>query len=345
MFRTLLIVTVMLFTTLCQPQPAEAMWWAWLEKWSGPGPFKAKPFQTYLFTMCLQDQPATRVTQTDTVETILQADKKLALKPSPIAFNNTFHQTRDALARKIDAATKEDVRRRILRSLLANPEITALASVSTAFVTDIYAQMPKTAAAQGPPPPAVAAEPAAPELAAPTQQSESTDAPVVQALGAIYTATSKRAGSGHTHERLVCGYFDFGSFSADADQDPERGFPALTARLYDFGPSARIHDGVDIGGGFGWVRFKGDGVDVKRAAFTPLRVILRPILLALPDEWRQEWMGVFSFYWKETYVWGRLSGADFGVDNGWSENGELIRSYGVNLDATALIPVVTRWLR
>jgi hypothetical protein len=52
-------------------------------------------------------------------------------------------------------------------------------------------------------------------------------------------------------------------------------------------------------------------------------------------------MGVLSIYWKETYVVGRLTGADFGNPaSGFEVDGELIRSFGFNLDFTALI---TTW--
>jgi hypothetical protein len=113
--------------------------------------------------------------------------------------------------------------------------------------------------------------------------------------------------------------------------------------MYDFGPVARVHDGVDIGGGFGWVRFRGLGgsIDVKRMTFTPIRIILRPAIIALPDSLRQKWRwtGVFTMYFKETYVKGTLTAADFNVPTSdWAENGELIRSFGINLDLLALLP-------
>ena len=105
-----------------------------------------------------------------------------------------------------------------------------------------------------------------------------------------------------------------------------------------------MHDGVDIGGGIGWVTFSGESVKKRQLTLTPVRVILRPILLAVPEHYRRTWMGVLNIYWKETYVIGKLTGADFGAPNNpFAVNGELIRSFGFNLDVTALFP--DKWRR
>jgi hypothetical protein len=329
MNRTLSMLILVLFATLCQPATAEAMWWAWLEKWSGPGPFRADVFRTYLFTVCVQDSPQTPIDEAKDLAAILETDKKLSLKPSPIAMNDTFHRTRTAIANASGTVDRD-----FLKKLLASPQLTE----SLRYEHLRPAILPPRGASEKPQVQTGTQPPTSEQIAATRPLFN------VQSVRTLYDQPGTEVGPGHDHKSFVCGYFDIGSFKADADQDPARGFPALTAQLYDFGPSARIHDGIDIGGGFGFVTFRGEGLDnVTRATFTPLRVILRPILIAVPDHWRSEWMGVFSFYWKETYVWGRLSGEDFGVNNGWTEDGELVRSFGATLDLTALLPAFKRW--
>jgi hypothetical protein len=97
---------------------------------------------------------------------------------------------------------------------------------------------------------------------------------------------------------------------------------------------------VDVGAGIGWVTFAGNGVHAPaRFTITPIRLILRPITLAVPEEHRKRWMGVLNIFWKETYVRGRLNAEQFGSSTDtFSVNGELIRSFGFNVDVTALFP-------
>jgi hypothetical protein len=147
-------------------------------------------------------------------------------------------------------------------------------------------------------------------------------------------------GEGHTDPKLVCGYFDFGTFKSDADA--RTGFPDVRANFYDFGPSVRLHDGLDIGGGFGFVTIDSHAatgtVSKTRVTLTPFRSVIRPILIAVPEHHRKAWMGVFSLYWKETYVAGLQTGADFGNPGvGFIADGELVRSFGMILDASALL--------
>lgn len=319
MRRTLIPVLAVLIT-LCQPAPADAMWWAWLEKWSGPGPFKAKPFRTFLFTACVQDVPA-EPRASKSIDDVVRWEKSWSFEPSPIARSNTFHKMQDAIAGllsgKPEGGPEKD---NFYRRLLENPYNPTLHYAVTSR----------------------SVSPDAPRVQALAESAQPSSAPAAQIVASIY-GPQANTGGGHNHERMICGYFDIGSFESEGDQDPERGFPPLTARMYDFGPSARIHDGIDIGAGVGWVQFSGSGVDRRQGAFTPLRVIIRPVLLALPDRMRREWMGIFSFYWKETYVWGRMTGADFGApQSDWVEDGEMIRSFGINLDLTALLPLALK---
>lgn len=316
MRRTLVPVLAVLIT-LCQPAPADAMWWAWLEKWSGPGPFKAKPFRTFLFTACVQDVPLEQQSS-KSIEDILTWQKGWSFEPSPIAHSNMFHKMQEAIAGVLSEGQGEKERAAYYGRLLKNPYTPTLHDYVTNRATSVLSQTQR-------------------------REQPSTLATRLDLLRGLYGTPAADTGAGHSDERMICGYFDIGSFESDGDQDPDRGFPALTARMYDFGPSARIHDGIDIGAGVGWVQFSGSGVDRKQGAFTPLRVVIRPVLLALPERMRRVWMGVFSFYWKETYVWGRMTGADFGApQSNWVEDGEMIRSFGINLDLTALLPLVLR---
>ena len=58
MKRPLFIVVLILLGTMAHPELARANWVAWLQEWSGPGPFKAKWFSTYL-TGCVKEQQKT----------------------------------------------------------------------------------------------------------------------------------------------------------------------------------------------------------------------------------------------------------------------------------------------
>jgi hypothetical protein len=134
---------------------------------------------------------------------------------------------------------------------------------------------------------------------------------------------------------LGCFYFDTGFFSADADTR----FPAVNANLYDFGGSVRMIDGLDIGGGIGWVNFRTDTSSHSKLTLTPLRIVARPLLIALPGHLHQRWMGVISLYWKEILIVGPISGSDFGVDPAqFQSKSELVRSLGMIVDVTALLP-------
>jgi hypothetical protein len=50
-------------------------------------------------------------------------------------------------------------------------------------------------------------------------------------------------------------------------------------------------------------------------------------------------MGVISLYWKEILIVGPISGTDFGVDaSQFQSKSELVRSLGMIVDVTALLP-------
>lgn len=212
MRRTLPVLCLILLALFVRPAPAYASFWAWLEEFSGPGPFKGYAF---LLTGCVQDG---------------------GLRPSPLVKNGT-----------------------------------SPASASGAW------------------------------------------------------------------RPLGCVYFDRGAFDTAADS--LRGFPAIDVAHYDVGAAFRLFDGLDVGAGVGRIRFKANGTTRGKATITPLRLVLRPLLLVTPEQHQQRWMSVFSVYWKETFVVGPLTGTDFGAPAGaFDSPGEIVRSFGVIFDLTSLLP-------
>jgi hypothetical protein len=146
----------------------------------------------------------------------------------------------------------------------------------------------------------------------------------------------------HTHPELFCVFVDQGFFSSPADA--ARGYPELRAHMTDVGLSVRLIDGLDLGAGVGWLSFRGDRIPAttRKLTLTPVRIVIRPLLLALPEEIRRPWLGGLSFYWKQVYIPGRIQGREFGQipPDGlapFSGPAEAVESFGFALDATALL--------
>ena len=139
MHRPLVTITFVLFATLVQPRAADAGFWAWLEKWSGPGPFRARPYETLIVTFCGQDRPANRA-DAATVDRVMAWQKEWRFKPSPIAMADTFHQAQQAISRRLAAIRTQVPQpaaatqmpeapvtdRDFLALLLENPSVTSL---------------------------------------------------------------------------------------------------------------------------------------------------------------------------------------------------------------------------
>jgi hypothetical protein len=295
MKRPLGITLLVLLVSLVRPAPASAGLWAWLEEWSGPGPFRG---YTFLFTACVQDR---------------------SFKPSPIASDDTFHVFQHRQAEWIHNNLPLNVPDRdtasIYRRLLANPDPIVLSR--------------RLALLRALPPP----NDRTTEI-----RIESIESLSSKDLFDLYQQPSANSGPGHADPRLICAYIDQGFFHAAANN--ARGFAKIGAHLTDIGPSLRLHDGVDLGAGFGWVTFNGDRVEASpHMTITPLRLIFRPITMLAPEQYRRKWMGVLNIYWKETFVVGKLNARDFGsMTDGFSIDGELVRSFGLNVDVTALFP-------
>jgi hypothetical protein len=299
MKRPLGIALLVLLVSLVRPAPASAGLRAWLEEWSGPGPFRG---YTFLFTACVQDR---------------------SFKASPIAGDDTFHTQQRELAQQMQQGLTQSGEQitaaAIYRRLLANPDPTALRN-RLFFLRQF---------------PAAAAPDAKQSVELESAASLQLSSPAI--LG-LYKESAADSGPGHADPRLICAYIDQGLFRAP--RNDARGFGKVGAHLTDVGPSLRLHDGVDLGAGFGYVTFSGDRVEASpHLTVTPLRLIFRPVTLIVPEEYRRRWMGVFNIYWKETFVVGKLNARDFGsTTDGFAVDGELVRSFGLNFDVTALFP-------
>jgi hypothetical protein len=144
--------------------------------------------------------------------------------------------------------------------------------------------------------------------------------------------------SGNTEKHPPCVYFDKGLFNVDADSI--KGFPKIDTSLNDFGGSVRLVDGLDIGGGLGWISFD-SGETHRKFTVTPIRLVTRPLLLATPPGFlgkNRHYLGVLSVYWKEVFVSGDITGEDFGVAAAkFRSKGESVSSFGIVFDATALL--------
>src|SRR5262249_33089846 len=111
MKRPRFIVVLVLLGTMARPELARANFIDWLQEWSGPGPFKAKWFNT-TFTGCVQDR---------------------TFRPSPAAMNDKFHQQAERQAHDFvtpssgynPASTDYHL---ILRRILENPDFAFLSS-------------------------------------------------------------------------------------------------------------------------------------------------------------------------------------------------------------------------
>ena len=127
------------------------------------------------------------------------------------------------------------------------------------------------------------------------------------------------------------------------------GYPEICVNLIDIGASARLHDGLDIGGGFGWAWFRHDNdatrteVTTRKLTLTPIRVVLRPLLFVIPEKKYNRVARAISVYWKEVWVSGPIRGRDFGQrprldEPEFREGSALATSFGFTVDVTAFLP-------
>src|SRR5262249_7262194 len=140
---------------------------------------------------------------------------------------------------------------------------------------------------------------------------------------------------------LFCAYADKGVYGADANR--EHGYPELHVEMNDFGAAFRLHDAFDVGMGVGWTSItRGPDDVVRKPTFTPVRLVSRPLLF-LPEKLRYPALGALSLYFKSTYVFGPISGEDFGQippanQTVFREDFAWVQSAGVLIDVTSLFP-------
>jgi hypothetical protein len=158
---------------------------------------------------------------------------------------------------------------------------------------------------------------------------------------------SSGSAKSHWHPVLPCTYVEWATFKSDPEENPD--YPEIRVNLVDIGVSARLHDGLDIGGGFGWVWFRHDNdasrtdVTRRKLAITPIRVVVRPLLFVLPETKFSRWAGAFSVYWKDVWISGPIHGGEFGQrvrpgESEFREGSPLATSFGFTVDLTALLP-------
>jgi hypothetical protein len=244
-----------------------------------------------------------------------------------------FHQAAKGKAQQLaNLTTKPDDYHPILRKMLENPNFFFLSAAAQAADPVLKAQAAD----------AVIKSTTEPSI---TSEQNKLETFILQdpTLLAIYT--SSNAGPGHTDPPLLCGYFDAAFYKAESQKaEDKNGFNEVRAHFFDFGPSVRFFDSLDLGVGAGFVTIQSKNshrnkFETNPPTFVPVRVVLRPVLMFVPEHRRQQWMGVVDIFFKETYIAGEFDGADFGASNSsFHVKGELVRSFGLNLDVTALIP-------
>jgi hypothetical protein len=150
----------------------------------------------------------------------------------------------------------------------------------------------------------------------------------------------------HQHPVLPCLYAERATFIAKPD--PDLGYPEIRVSLYEFGGAARLHDGLDIGGGIGFAQFEHDDVagsevtNVK-LTLTPIRVSLRPLLFVVPEGKWTRLGNALTIYWKQLYISGPIRGSDFGQmpppgEPEFREGSAIPSSFGITIDVTAFLP-------
>lgn len=150
-----------------------------------------------------------------------------------------------------------------------------------------------------------------------------------------------------------CLYGDYQLFVAPAEEfkvdgtDTQfvtgRGFPRITARMFEVGLSYAIAPMVDVGAGGGVIWFGAQDAQKNpyKLTLTPIRIAFKPAMV-IPQARRFKWAGGLKLVLKETYIRGGLSGADFGATGptpatAYRNNGELARSVSLNVDLTEII--------
>ena len=136
--------------------------------------------------------------------------------------------------------------------------------------------------------------------------------------------------------RAPCWFFDLRRFHADADEF----FRAVDAQAYDFGATFQVRRPIELGFGMGLIHFSSNGVNTTKVTTTPLRVVVKPLLI-VPKLRDKKWAGVVKYYVRESVIWGRLTQDDFGISAArhvFNEKNDVVTSAGFLIDLGELIP-------
>ena len=124
--------------------------------------------------------------------------------------------------------------------------------------------------------------------------------------------------------------FEFGDY--ESEDDPVVNLTTVNLTRWEVRATTLVEstrDIVEVGFGAGMFHFSGEFDSFSKLAL-PLRVSAYPLRAFCRD---CKWTGLVQFWGKQTFLAGRLSGADFGVPaSGFNENWEAVSSYGIFID-------------
>jgi hypothetical protein len=124
--------------------------------------------------------------------------------------------------------------------------------------------------------------------------------------------------------------FEFGDY--ESEDDPLVNSTTVDLKRWELRATTLVSstkDIVEVGFGAGAYHFSGDFDGFAKLAL-PLRVAAYPLRAFCRD---CPWTGVAQFWAKQTFLAGRITGADFGVPgSSFNENWESVGSFGVLID-------------
>ncbi len=131
-------------------------------------------------------------------------------------------------------------------------------------------------------------------------------------------------------------FFDFEFGDYKSEDDPVVNHTTVNLKRWELRATTFVgstSDVVEVGFGAGAFHFSGNFDGFAKLAL-PVRVAAYP-LNAFTDE---PWGTVFAIWAKQTFLPGRINGADFGVPNSsFDESWEAVSSYGLVVDLRVLV--------
>jgi hypothetical protein len=149
-------------------------------------------------------------------------------------------------------------------------------------------------------------------------------------------------------ETHSCLFFDFRRFGAPED---DRFYP-VNFYIAEVGPSVRLHPAVELGAGFGWLRFNSRNpitnreFEGSRLTISFPRLVLKP-LAVLPHARFQDnpgW-GFLQMYYRATIISNELTHDDFASKPGtrFSRSHQRVQSMGFIIDVTSAYHLIREW--